>query len=137
MGEKWLNEIASQGAIDEVGQEIKKSKVSYRVRVKVLGSLSRDGFVPGLKRIPQITSKVRHPDRQELGRIIERAMTEQESGVHIGDYDLDSSIRINFESERAQLEEDVHLRASRIRQEQPDEGNLQRVDDKERRAADL
>ena len=97
MGEKWLNEIASQSAIDEIGQEIKKSKVSYRVRVKVLGSLSRDGFVPGLKRIPQITSKVRHPDRQELERIIERAMTEQESGVHIGNYDLDGSIRINFD----------------------------------------
>ena len=97
MGEKWLNEIASQGAIDAVGQDIKKSKVSYRVRVKVLGSMSRDGFAPGLKSIPQITSKVRHPDKQELKRIIERAMTEQESGVHIGNYDLDDSIGINFD----------------------------------------
>ena len=97
MGEKWLNEIASQGAIDAVGQDIKKSKVSYKVRVKVLGSLSKDGFVPGLRRIPQITSKVRHPDRQELKCIIERAMTEQESGVHIGDYDLDDSIGISFD----------------------------------------
>ena len=97
MGEKWLNEIASQGAIDAVGQDIKRSKVSYRVRVKVLGSLSKDGFVPGLKRIPQITSKVRHPDGSELKRIIECAMTEQESGVHIGDYDLDGSIGISFD----------------------------------------
>ena len=97
MGEKWLSEIASQGAIDEVGLDIKRSKISYRVRIKVLGSLSRSGFSPGLRRIPQITSKVRLPDGEELGRIITRAMAEQSDGVDIGGYDLDPGIPIRFD----------------------------------------
>ena len=104
MGEKWLNEIAAQGAIDEVGRDIKKSKVSYRVRVRVLGSLAADGgFSPGLRRIPQITSKVRRPSRQELEGIIQTAMKEQENGVRIGSYDLDEEIGISFD--QSQLNE--------------------------------
>ena len=104
MGEKWLNEIAAQGAIDEVGRGIKKSKVSYKVRVRVLGSLAADGgFSPGLRRIPQITSKVRRPSRQELEWIIQTAMKEQENGVRIGSYDLDEEIGISFD--QSQLNE--------------------------------
>ena len=96
-GEKWLSEIASQGAIDEVGLDIKRSKISYRVRIKVLGSLSRSGFSPGLRRIPQITSKVRFPSMRELGDIISRALEEQAGGVEIGGYDLNPDIRITFD----------------------------------------
>ena len=104
MGEKWLNEMAAQGAIDEVGRDIKKSKVSYKVRVRVLGSLVADGgFSPGLRRIPQITSKVRRPSRQELEGIIQTAMREQKDGVRIGSYDLDEEIDISFD--QSQLNE--------------------------------
>ena len=104
MGEKWLNEIAAQGAIDAVGRDIKKSKVSYRVRVRVLGSLAAGGeFVPGLRRIPQITSRVRRPDPQELKGIIQKAMKEQENGVRIGSYDLDEDVEILFD--QSQLNE--------------------------------
>lgn len=104
MGEKWLNEIAAQGAIDEVGRDIKKSKVSYKVRVRVLGSLAADGgFSPGLRSIPQITSKVRRPSRQDLEGIIQTAMKEQENGVRIGSYDLDEEIGISFD--QSQLNE--------------------------------
>ena len=104
MGEKWLNEMAAQGAIDEVGRDIKKSKVSYKVRVRVLGSLVADGgFSPGLRSIPQITSKVRRPSRQELEGIIQTAMREQKDGVRIGSYDLDEEIDISFD--QSQLNE--------------------------------
>ena len=104
MGEKWLNEMAAQGAIDEVGRDIKKSKVSYKVRVRVLGSLVADGgFSPGLRSIPQITSKVRRPSRQELEGIIQTAMREQKDGVRIGSYDLDEEIGISFD--QSQLNE--------------------------------
>ena len=97
MGEKWLNDIASDGALDAVGLDIKRSKVSYKVRIKVLGSLSEDGFLPGLRRIPQITSKVRLPNKITLEKIIGAAMKEQSAGVHIGYYDMDPSIQITFD----------------------------------------
>lgn len=97
MGEKWLNDIASEGIIDEIGQDIKKSKVSYRVRIKVLGSLSDDGFSPGVRSVPQITSKVMFPDKEALQKIIGEAMLEQSQGVHIGSYSLDSDIKIMFD----------------------------------------
>lgn len=104
VGEKWLNEIAAQGAIDAVGRDIKKSKVSYKVRVRVLGSLAAGGeFVPGLRRIPQITSRVRRPGPQELKGIIQKAMKEQEDGVCIGSYGLDKDVEIRFD--QSQLNE--------------------------------
>ena len=98
MGEKWLNEIAAQGAIDEVGSDIKKSKISYKVRIKILGSLSEDGdeFVPGLKKIPHITSKVSIPDEPILEKIIGKALEEQCDGIEIGRYTLNDKIPINF-----------------------------------------
>ena len=97
MGEKWLNEIAAQGAIDQVGSDIKRAKISYRVRIKILGSLSEGGFVPGLKRIPHITSKVSMPDEAALKKIINKALEEQREGIEIGKYALDGKIPINFQ----------------------------------------
>ena len=80
-----------------MGPDIKKSKISYKVRIKILGSISGDGFSPGLRRIPQITSEVRLPDPGELGNIIQRAIQEQSAGVPIGRYDLDPDIGITFD----------------------------------------
>ena len=97
MGEKWLNDIASEGILDAIGQDIKRSKVSYKVRIKVLGSLHEEGFSPGVRKIPQITSKVMLPDRETLEDIIGTAMQEQVNGVHIGDYALDSGIKVMFD----------------------------------------
>lgn len=97
MGEKWLNEMASQGAIDAIGQDIKRSKVSYKVRIKVLGYIGDGVFHPGLRRIPQITSKVTLPDGAEFARIIESAMAEQSSGVLIGHHALDGGVPIMFD----------------------------------------
>ena len=115
MGEKWLNEIAAQGAIDQVGLDIKKAKISYRVRIKILGSISDDGFVPGLKKIPHITSKVSMPDEPILENIINKALEEQREGIEIGRYALNDGIPINFQIGRAQCEKDVRLRARRVR----------------------
>jgi hypothetical protein len=100
MGEKWLNEIASQGAIDAVGADIKKSKISYRVRIKILGALDKNQvFIPGLKRIPHITSKVAIPDESRLEKIISKALAlaEQSAGANIGFYNLNRKIGITFD----------------------------------------
>ena len=97
MGEKWLNDIASEGILEQIGLEIKKSKVSYKVRIKVLGSLHGGTFSPGIRKIPQITSKVRLPDKETLRNISVAAMQEQKSGVHIGNYSLDTDIQIMFD----------------------------------------
>lgn len=97
MGEKWLNEITSQGEIDAIGQDIKRSKISYRVRVKVLGSASGTGFSPGLRRIPQITSKVSRPSDREFEEIISSAVEGRDSDVHIGYHAIDESVAIRFD----------------------------------------
>ena len=97
MGEKWLNDIASQDAIDALGSDIKKSKISYRVRIKVLGSMRDGNFSPGLKRIPQTTSRVRLPSADKTRSIIQKAMEEQSGGVEIGKYDYDRNIGILFD----------------------------------------
>ena len=97
MGEKWLNDIAAEEMVDEIGHDIKRSKISYKVRIKVLGSLSDNGFSPGMRRIPQITSKVYLPGRETVRRIIGSAMQEQSGGVHVGDYSLDPDIGIMFD----------------------------------------
>lgn len=100
MGEKWLSDIASQGAIDEIGHDIKKSKITYKVRIKVLGSIKGGTFTAGLKRIPQITSKVRLPTRSHLQTIISKALKEQSDGVHIGHYVMDEGIPIMFDESK-------------------------------------
>ncbi len=97
MGERWLNEITSQGAIDAVGQDIKRSKISYRVRIKVLGSMLDGKFSPGLRKIPQITSKVRLPDKGEFKNIITGAVEGRESDVHIGNHALNDDVQIHFD----------------------------------------
>ncbi len=102
MGERWLNEITSQGEIDAVGQDIKRSKISYRVRIKVLGSIYDGVFSPGLRRIPQITSKVSIPDKDEFKKIITGAVQGGEEGeresddVYIGNHALNGDVRIYF-----------------------------------------
>ena len=100
MGEKWLSDITAQEAIDEIGHDIKKSKITYKVRIKVLGSIREGVFTAGLKRIPQITSKVRLPSRRNLQSIISKALKEQENGVHIGHYVMDEDIPITFDESR-------------------------------------
>lgn len=97
MGERWLNEITSQGAIDAVGQDIKRSKISYRVRIKVLGSFVQGRFSPGLRRIPQITSKVTMPGEDEFEKIITSAVQDGKSGVYIGNHALNDAVRIRFD----------------------------------------
>ncbi len=97
MGEKWLNEITSQGEIDAIGHDIKKSKISYRVRVKVLGATSGGAFLPGLRKIPQITSKVSLPTDEEFRGIISSAVEGRDSDVHIGNHALDDSVEIRFD----------------------------------------
>ena len=100
MGEKWLSNIASQGAIDEIGHDIKKRKITYKVRIKVLGSLENDVFTAGLKRIPQITSKVRLPTRETLQVIINKALKDQSGGVRIGHYVMDAKIPVRFDESK-------------------------------------
>ena len=100
MGEKWLSNIASQGAIDEIGHDIKKRKITYKVRIKVLGSLENDVFTAGLKRIPQITSKVRLPTRETLQVIINKALKDQSGGVRIGHYVMDAKISVQFDESK-------------------------------------
>ncbi len=100
MGEKWLSEIASQGAIDEIGHDIKKSKIIYKIRIKVLGSIEEGVFTAGLKRIPQITSKVKLPNREHLQTIISKVMEGQGGGVHIGHYIMDEDIQITFDESK-------------------------------------
>ena len=100
MGEKWLSNIASQGAVDEIGHDIKKRKITYKVRIKVLGSLENDVFTAGLKRIPQITSKVRLPTMEALRVIINKALKDQSGGVRIGHYVMDSKISVQFDESK-------------------------------------
>lgn len=97
IGEKWLNDIASQGAIDAIGQDIKTSKVSYKVRIKVLGSMHDEKYSPGLRQIPHITSKVRLPTEQESQNIIQSVLGEQSSSINIGNYALPPNISITFD----------------------------------------
>ena len=97
MGEKWLNDIASQGAMDAIGSDIKKSKISYRVRIRVLGSMNGSDFSPGLRRVPQITSKANLPSVAKIRGILQKAMEAQSAGVAIGKYDLNRDIEIKFD----------------------------------------
>lgn len=100
MGEKWLGSIASQGAVDQIGHDIKKRKITYKVRIKVLGSLRNGIFTAGLKRIPQITSKVRLPSKGTLRIIIGKALRDQSDGVRIGHYTMDADVPILFDESR-------------------------------------
>src|SRR5271157_1078498 len=96
MGEKWLSDVALEG--DVIGPDIKKRKISYRVRIKILGALTQKGdFRPGLLRIPHITSRVYKPNVKQVEQIVNKALKEQERGIEVGNYALDESIKVKFD----------------------------------------
>lgn len=97
MGTKWLSDMAAQGGIDEIGSDIKQNKISYNVKIKVLGAFKDSKFSPGLKKIPHITSKVSIPDLEDTKNIIQQAMSTQSGGSDIGHYDLEPTIDILFD----------------------------------------
>lgn len=96
MGAKWLSDMAAQGEVDAISSDIKRNKISYSVTVKVLGSLASGRFLPGLKEIPHITSKVTIPDFGETRAIIQQVMEGQADGIKIGSYDLLPDIDVSF-----------------------------------------
>jgi uncharacterized protein len=96
MGEKWLSDVALEG--DIIGSDIKKRKISYRVKIKILGTLTEKGsFKPGLQKIPHITSRVCKPSLIEVEQILNKALKEQEKGIEIGKYALDEKIEVKFD----------------------------------------
>ena len=95
MGQKWLNDVAFEA--DAIGSDIKKRKISYSVKIKILGGLSeKNKFIPGLRRIPHITSKVVKADHDIIIKILNQALEEQQNGEEIGSYFLDDTIKIKF-----------------------------------------
>ena len=96
MGTKWLSDIAAQGDVGSIGSDIKKNKISYEVKIKVLGSFKDSKFSPGLKKIPHITSKVSIPGFEETKTIIQQAMSGETNGIKIGSYDLLTGIDVSF-----------------------------------------
>ncbi|NMC04463.1 MAG: ATP-binding protein [Candidatus Lokiarchaeota archaeon] len=99
MGEKWLADVALYE--DAIGQDIKSQKITYLVRIKLLGRINRESnkFVPGVRSVPHITSKVRRPSRALVKEICNKALEEQQAGVQIGTYTLDPAIDIRFDFE--------------------------------------
>lgn len=96
MGLKWLGDVALEQ--NAIGSEIKSKKVRYRVQIKILGALNKDkDFIPGVRRIPNITSKVIKPDTKTVGSIINQALTEEKNGIELGEYYLDKSIKVKFD----------------------------------------
>ena len=90
MGQKWLNDVAFEA--DAIGSDIKKRKISYSVKIKILGGLSeKNKFIPGLRRIPHITSKVVKADHDIIIKILNQALEEQQNGEEIGSYFLDDT----------------------------------------------
>ena len=96
MGQKWLSDVAFES--EAIGSDIKKRKISYSVKIKILGSLdAKNKFNAGLRKIPHITSKVVKPDSNMVAQIIHQALDEQKKGSRIGDYSLDPTIPVNFD----------------------------------------
>lgn len=96
MGQKWLSDVAFDA--EAIGSDIKKRKISYSVKIKILGSLdSKNNFIPGLKKIPHITSRVIKPDATVVEQIIHQVLNEQARGSKIGEYFLDSGIEVKFD----------------------------------------
>jgi hypothetical protein len=97
MGQKWLSDVALLDS-DAIGSDIKKRKISYRVKIKILGNLDeKNKFNPGLRKIPHITSKVSKASSKVMNEIINEALEEQNKGKEIGSYFLDPGIKINFD----------------------------------------
>ncbi len=94
MGQKWLGDVASN--LDAIGLDIKEKKIRYTVRIKILGTLKGNEFIPGVKSIPHITSKVYKPTQQQLKDIISTVNKLQEGGKVIGSLYSDPSIEVKF-----------------------------------------
>jgi DNA helicase HerA-like ATPase len=94
MGQKWLGDVASN--LDAIGLDIKEKKIRYTVRIKILGTLEGKDFIPGIKSIPHITSKVYKPTQRQLKEIISTVNKLQENGKIIGSLYSDSSIEVKF-----------------------------------------
>jgi len=99
MGMKWLSDVALEPHL--IGQDIKIQKVSYQVKIKLLGRLDKnlEKFTPGISKIPHITSKVIEPLTKIIETICNKALEVMEKGIVIGNYWLDSSIDIHFNVE--------------------------------------
>ena len=94
MGQKWLGDVANN--LDAIGMDIKEKKIRYAVRIKILGTLDRQSFRPGVTRIPNITSKVYKPSKDQLSEIIETVNRLQSNGREIGSLYSDKDIKIKF-----------------------------------------
>ena len=96
MGEKWLSDVALTP--EAIGQDIKTKKICYRVKIKLLGSLNKNTkeFIPGIRELPHITSKVTSPDTHTIKQICNQALEEQTEGLQIGSYWLDKNIGIHL-----------------------------------------
>ncbi len=97
MGRKWLSEVALEP--DLIGQDIKAQKVSYQVKIKLLGRINPEmnKFTPGIQSIPHITSRVIQPSSEITKVICNQALSEMSEGVKIGDFWLDDGIDIKFD----------------------------------------
>ncbi|MDG7001838.1 MAG: ATP-binding protein [Nitrososphaerota archaeon] len=96
MGQKWLSDVAFEA--EAIGSDIKRRKISYSVKIKILGTLdSKNKFIPGLRKIPHITSRVVRPESHLVEQIIHQALDEQQKGSKIGDYSLDEKIAVKFD----------------------------------------
>ncbi|MHA1250777.1 MAG: ATP-binding protein [Candidatus Helarchaeota archaeon] len=97
MGIKWLSDVALTPEL--IGQDIKTKKVSYEIKIKLLGRIDKDlkEFSPGIRKIPHITSKVIKPNTEIVKVICNQALSEMQSGIEIGKYFLDKNIKIHFD----------------------------------------
>lgn len=96
MGQKWLSDVALEP--DAIGHDIKSRKISYRVKIKLLGKLSSDGsvFTPGIRDVPHMTSAVKSAGTESIKNICNQALQEQQAGPLIGKYWLDENVDIHF-----------------------------------------
>ncbi|MHA1222447.1 MAG: ATP-binding protein [Candidatus Heimdallarchaeaceae archaeon] len=97
MGLKWLGQIALTP--EKIGQDIKRSKVNYMVKIKLLGRLSKSEpytFLPGISKIPHITTRVLNPSHEVTEIICNKALESMADGVSIGNYWLDKNIEVKF-----------------------------------------
>ena len=97
MGLKWLSEMALNP--EKIGQDIKRRKISYSVKIKLLGRISKRDkkFIPGISKIPHITSRVINPNTEIIKSICNYALEDQEKGMEVGKYFLDREIGIKFD----------------------------------------
>jgi len=99
MGIKWLSDVALSP--ETIGQDIKSSKVSCQVKIKLLGRLNKrdNSFTPGIKTIPHITSRVVQPNTEIVKMICNKALEDHQDGIEIGEYWLEREIPIHFNLE--------------------------------------